>query len=120
MCILVVEDEPLIRLIVVEELIDHGYEVREAESGDVAANIITSDVHVSMLITDLHMPGKLDGFAVASLVRAHHPHAPIIFTTGRPDVARSLVKLRGRDALLSKPFVPSELLAMISQRLRPG
>ena len=119
MCILVVEDEPLIRLIVVEELIDQGYEVCEAESGDVAAGIIGDRMHdVMMLITDLHMPGKLDGFAIASLVKTHYPHAPIIFTTGRPDVAQRRIQLRCNDALLSKPFVPSELIAMIGQLLR--
>ncbi len=120
MCILVVEDEPLIRLIVVEELTDLGYDVCEAESGDAAASIIHGHARsVSMLITDVHMPGSLDGFAVASLVRAHYPDAPIIFTTGRPDVARSFAKLRDNDALLSKPFLPSELIAMICQLLRP-
>ena len=119
MCILVVEDEPLIRLIVVEELTDNGYEVCEAETGDVAAGIIDADRHaLSMLITDVHMPGKLDGFAVASLVRERYPDVPIIFTTGRPDLARGSLQLRGNETLLSKPFVPSQLVAVVHHLLR--
>ena len=118
MGILVVEDEALIRLIVVEELTDRGFQVFEAETGDIAATMIRADGRaVSLLITDLHMPGRLDGFAVASLVRKHYPEAPIIFTTGRPDIARDLVQLRANDALLSKPFVPSQLIALVRQLL---
>ena len=120
MCILVVEDESLIRLIMVEELTDLGYDVCEADSGDIAADIINEhSCAVSMLVTDIHMPGSLDGFAVASLVREHYPDAPIIFTTGRPDVAHGFANLRDNDALLSKPFLPSELIAMIGRLLRP-
>ena len=119
MCILVVEDEPLIRLIVVEELTDSGFEVCEAETGDLAAGIIdASEPALSMLITDLHMPGKLDGFAVAGLVRQRYPEAPIIFTTGRPDLARRSLQLRSNEALLSKPFVPSQLVAVVRHLLR--
>ena len=117
MCILVVEDEALIRLIVVEELTDRGFEVCEADTGDAAADVIAGHGNLSMLITDVHMPGTLDGFAVASLVRDRYPRAPIIYTTGRPDIARDQVKLRPNDVLLSKPFVPSELIAVVRQLL---
>ena len=118
MCILVVEDEDLIRLIVVEELIDRGFEVCEAETGDQAAGIIAAaESVITLLITDVHMPGMLDGFAVANLVRTHYPDAPIIFTTGRPDIAHGAVRLRDRDALMSKPFVPSQLIATVLQLL---
>ncbi len=121
MCILVVEDEALIRLIVVEELTESGFEVCEAETGDAAVGIIDAGRRrLSLLITDVHMPGKLDGFGVASLVRDRYPDAPIIFTTGRPDIARDFVQLRRNEALLSKPFVPSELIAVVRQLLRPG
>ena len=121
MCILVVEDEPLIRLIVVEELTESGFEVCQAETGDAAVGMNDAGRrNLSLLITDVHMPGKLDGFAVATLVRDRYPNAPIIFTTGRPDVARDFVQLRRNEALLSKPFVPSELIAVVRQLLRPG
>ncbi len=117
MCILVVEDEALIRLIVVEELTERGFTVCEADTGDAAADMIAGQASLSMLITDVHMPGALDGFAVASLVRDRYPKVPIIFTTGRPDIARDQVKLRDNDVLLSKPFVPSELIAVVRQLL---
>lgn len=121
MCILVVEDEPLIRLIVVEELTDHGYEVCEAETGDMAARILEAGRPcLSMLITDLHMPGKLDGFAVATLVRERYPLAPIILTTGRPDLARDVFTLRDNETLLSKPFLPSQLVAAVRHLLVPS
>ena len=84
-----------------------------------AAGIIDGDRYpLSMLITDVHMPGKLDGFAVASLVRDRYPNVPIIFTTGRPDLARGTLQLRGNETLLSKPFVPSQLVAVVRHLLR--
>ena len=66
MCILVVEDEPLIRMIVVEELEDAGFHVCEAASGDDAVSYLESPpAPLTMLITDIHMPGKLSGIEIA-------------------------------------------------------
>ena len=118
MCILVVEDEPLIRLILVEELEEAGFAVCEADSGDMAARLIQSPAApFTLLITDLHMPGKLDGLQVAQMMRQRFPEAPIIYTTGRPDVMDQVGQLRTNDAVLSKPFVPSKLMTVVRHLL---
>lgn len=71
MCILLVEDEWLIRAPVAEELAEVGFEVCEAGSGDqVSALIAETPTPYSLLVTDIHMPGRLDGIGVARLLRA--------------------------------------------------
>ncbi len=117
MCILVVEDELLIRVIVAEELADAGFAVCEAEDGTQAAALIRDPPGAfSLLITDIHMPGSLDGIAVARLMRARYPLVPIIYATGRPDVLNAMGRLGEREALVPKPFLPSELLR-VAKRL---
>jgi len=75
MCILVVEDEFLIRLIVAEELAENGFAVCEAENGDRASALIAAQPDAfTLLVTDVHMPGKLDGIEVARLLRAPSGH----------------------------------------------
>lgn len=121
MCILLVEDEPLIRLIVADELTREGFRVVQAENGDAAVSLITEPpAPFSVLITDIHMPGKLDGIAVAEHMRAHNPSVPIIYTTGRPDVLERVEPLRERDAVVGKPFTPSRLVAVVRRLLGRG
>jgi DNA-binding response OmpR family regulator len=117
-CILVVEDEVFIRLIVSEELEEAGFEVCQAANGDEAARLISDSTRpFTMMITDIHMPGQLDGLQLATIMRGRFPAAPIVYTTGRPDVVAELESLRDNDVLLSKPFVPSKLLGLVRQLL---
>jgi DNA-binding response OmpR family regulator len=118
MCILLVEDESLIRLIVAEELTESGFKVCEAESGDEAAALIaTTPAGFSLLVTDIHMPGTLDGIELAHLMRTHYPDIPIIYMTGRPGVLNGLGRLGSKEALVPKPFAPSDLLATVRRLL---
>ena len=94
MCILLVEDEWLIRAMVAEELIEGGFVVREAADSDEASALIAEDsAAFTLLVTDVHMPGRLDGIGVARLLLEHRPALPVIYTTGRPDVLRALQPL---------------------------
>ena len=111
MCILLVEDEFLIRLILTEELADAGFEVREAENGDQAARLIENPpTDFSLLITDIHMPGRLNGMQLARLMRARHPDIPFSYIPGRPDVLAAAGPLGAKEALVSKPFTSSDIL----------
>jgi DNA-binding response OmpR family regulator len=117
-CVLLVEDEPLIRVVLAEELSHAGFEVCEAENGTQAAELIENPPNnLSLLITDIHMPGKLDGIEVAHLMRTRFPDVPIIYMTGRPDVLGRMGGLGATEALLPKPFTPSSLLGMARQLL---
>lgn len=115
--ILLVEDEFLIRLILSEALVEAGYDVREAENGDEAAEIIDSQTDFDVLVTDIQMPGATDGIALAVLIRARHPGIPVVYMTGRPDVMRNARRLDDREAFISKPYGPAEVLSTIQRLL---
>jgi DNA-binding response OmpR family regulator len=121
MCILLVEDEVLIRLIVAEELAEAGYAVREAESGDEASALIEGQAdEFTLLVTDIHMPGELDGMAVARLLRERRPEIPVVYMTGRPGVLNGTGALGDGAVLMAKPFAPSQLLAVVRRLLGGG
>ena len=114
MCILLVEDEWLIRVMIAEELVEGGFAVREAADSDEASALIAADPSAfTLLVTDVHMPGRLDGIGVARLVRERRPDLPVIYTTGRPDVLCALQPLGANEVLLPKPFELSSLLAAV-------
>lgn len=118
MCILLVEDEALIRMLLAEELHSDGFEVTEAIDGDHAAELIDHPPKpFTLLLTDVQMPGALDGVAVVRRMRDAHPGVPIILTTGRPDSLRPLGPLRERERVILKPFLPSELMREIHDLL---
>ena len=121
MCILLVEDEWLIRTMFAEELMESGFAVREAENGDEASALIAEDpTPYILLVTDIHMPGDLDGIGVARLLRARRPDIPVIYATARPDALNALQPLGPREVLLSKPFATSALLTAVRRLLGQG
>ena len=113
MRVLVVEDETINREIMAEALIDAGFSVDAADSADEALRLLDADGY-QLLVTDIHMPGRMDGIGLAHEAHSSHPRMPIVFVTGRPDV---LSRLRGsgiRGSSLAKPFGLSELVRMVS------
>ena len=120
MCILVVEDDFLIRTILVDELTDAGYAVEEAETGDRAWELLAaSEPRFWLLVTDIHLPGSLDGVGRAAAARAQRPELPVIFTTGRPDALQRVRHLGEQQFLIRKPYVPADVLAQVAS-LRPS
>jgi CheY-like chemotaxis protein len=120
MCILLVEDEPLIRELLVEELQDHGYAVCEAQNGDHAFALMRDLFKkVTLLITDIHMPGQRNGLDVARLMHRHDPLVSIIYTTGRPDALDDFDPLRPHDALVRKPYTLIALMRLVKQFCPP-
>jgi CheY-like chemotaxis protein len=116
MCVLVVEDEALVRDILVEALSSYGHDVCEASTGDAAAVLIeTPRKPFTLLITDIHMPGQRDGIEVARLMRQHHPSVPIIYTTGRSDALAAIGAPSPRDAVVLKPYTPSQIMNVVRQ-----
>jgi CheY-like chemotaxis protein len=81
--ILVVDDEVLIRLAIVEELRSAGLMVVEAASGDEAILILKTANTIGLVITDVHMPGDTDGYALVAWVRNEMPHVKVILMSGR-------------------------------------
>jgi two-component system, response regulator PdtaR len=80
--VLIVEDEPLIRVVGVCILQDAGFEVREAASADEAVTILEANDEIRLIFTDVHMPGSMDGLRLAHYVREPWPQVKIIVTSG--------------------------------------
>ncbi len=117
MCVLLVEDELLIRSIMAESLTDAGYAVLHAGSADEALGLAErSTMAISVLITDVHLPGGKTGLDVANAMRSRQPSLPVIVATGRPDVLGPDWR-HGNSMLLRKPYGPAELLATVRKVL---
>lgn len=112
MRILLVEDEFLIRLTLAEALTDAGYDVLEAESGDQALDVLEQDPSIRVLLTDIQLPGQLNGLALARRARATRPALPVIYMTGRPDTMADTTQ-GSRDAFIAKPYLPSQVAATV-------
>lgn len=104
--ILVVDDEFLLRAMFGDALRDGGYVVIEAVNADEALAILRSSIHVDVVLTDLRMPGSMDGLGLVRLVRAEFPFLKVLMLAGQlPDIAtRELL-----DGYLSKPVTPSQV-----------
>lgn len=118
MCVLLVEDDDLIRELMSEMLRDAGYEVVETPDGVHALQVIEGRHHqFCALLTDYHMPGNVDGAAVAEAARRAFPGIPVIIASGRPDVLRAEWRRERGYRFLEKPYLPSELLRVMKSLL---
>jgi DNA-binding response OmpR family regulator len=115
----VVEDESLIRALMVEVLVDAGYSVDQADSSDEAVRLLDADGY-QLLVTDIHMPGRLDGIELGQRTHAREPALPILFVTGRPDVLARIRDAGIPGASLPKPFRMERLVSVVRGLLRPG
>jgi len=122
MCVLLVEDDALIREIMSETLQDAGYEVIEAEHGVAALQMLESPPRAfTVVLTDFHMPGDVDGSHVAERARAAFPGIPVIIASGRPDVLQPTWQTELGYRLLKKPYLPSELVRVVQSLIgRPS
>lgn len=111
MRVLLAEDDQEIRSLLAEILIDADCEVVEAESGDAAALLVNCPDGFDVLVTDIHMPGRLNGLDLGRLFRASHARTPILYMTGRPDVMCGVRLRPNREAVL---FKPCGLLALVA------
>jgi CheY-like chemotaxis protein len=110
--ILIVEDDPVLRFVLAEFLRSENHDVMEAASADEAVEILSSAAVVDLLITDVEMPGSMDGLALARRVRANRPSLPVIVVSGwgaLPDL-RGL----GLSAFFRKPYDLDNVAAHIA------
>jgi len=115
--IVVVDDEPAIRELLMASLKFSGFEAHQAASGDAALKLI-SEVKPNLIVLDVMMPGS-DGFTVARTLRAQGVNTPIIFLTAKDNTADKVRGLTvGGDDYLTKPFSIEELVARINAILR--
>ena len=115
--LLLVEDEFLIRLTLSEALIDAGHEVLEAADADEALCLVEQNAPINLLLTDVQLPGPLNGHALAARLRQSRPGLPVIVMTGRPEP--SVAGSPHHDVFIAKPYLPSQVCAAVEKILRP-
>ena len=108
--VLVVEDEILIRMMVSESLRQAGCEVVEAASADEALEVLELSASPDVLVTDVKMPGSVDGLELASRVRKTLPGLKVVITSGHA-LAQNTFGLA--DAFLAKPFGLDQLVGQV-------
>jgi PAS domain S-box-containing protein len=102
--VLVIEDEPVVRGVVVEMLVGNGYRTLEAVDGPAGLKILCSDQRIDLLVTDVGLPG-MNGRQVADQAREIRPELKILFITGYAEsVALSDGFLQAGMELVTKPF----------------
>lgn len=113
--ILVVEDEDILREVLIDYLTEDGYETVEAADGEEALEIFNSNV-IDLVILDIGLP-KIDGWSVCRRIRKHSS-IPIIMLTARSDEDDSLLGYElGADDYLIKPYSPRVLTAKVKRFL---
>lgn len=105
--VLVVEDDPLLRLDAVCLVEDAGFEAVEAGDADEAVAILISRNDIRVVFTDIDMPGSMDGLLLAIMVRDRWPPIELILASGQRFVASHDIPARGR--FFTKPFDEAEL-----------
>jgi CheY-like chemotaxis protein len=81
-CILVVEDEVLLRSLLADTIRETGLVVVEASNGDEAMAFLRAGGEVDLIFADVHMPGTINGLELALRVRIEYPSLPIVLTSG--------------------------------------
>ena len=111
--VLIVEDELQLLTLLAEALEEEGYEVHGAANALVAFEMLHKHPEISLVVTDIGLPGTGDGHDLAGYIRATRPDLPILFVTGQGN---------GADAsdgmtILQKPFALDRFVELVSSRL---
>jgi two-component system, response regulator PdtaR len=103
--VLVVEDEPLLRMDIVDQLEGQGFKVFEAADAGEAIEILNDNTTIRLVFTDIDMPGSMDGLMLAAAVRDRWPPIQIIVTSGHRHVTSSDMPEGSR--FFDKPYSPN-------------
>ena len=112
--VLLVEDDPNVRRVVRQQLVDLGYPVIEAESASQALEMIAQIPDIALMLSDVIMPGGLNGHQLARQVRDERPDMRIVLMSGYTDERSDEKTL----PILNKPFVRQDLAHAIQQTTR--
>ena len=110
-CVLLVDDEPLVRIVACAGLTDAGFDVVEAVDAEDAIRILRTRDDIAVLFTDVNMPGRLDGLGLAELVHRNWPSIKLVVTSGR--TLSDPVPDDGR--FLGKPYTLEKMTSLIAE-----
>jgi len=118
--VLVIEDDPAVRMLVREVLEELHYEAVEFADPLAAAPYLASGERIDLMVSDVGLPG-MNGRELAETARSHRPELPILFITGYAENAAIRSGLLGANmAMVSKPFSLDELAAKVSKMITRG
>jgi CheY-like chemotaxis protein len=109
--ILIVEDELLVGEYLNTVLTDSGYEVIVAADADEAIAVLEARDDIRIMITDVNMPGSMDGLRLAAAVRKRWPPIKIIVATGKDRPADH--QMPEHSQFLAKPYSPTAVLSAV-------
>lgn len=118
MKILVVEDEPLIRLGLVSTIEEAGYDVIDAASADDAVRVLEANDDVRLILTDVDMPGSMNGIRLAHYVRNRWPPIALVVISGKVGVQPGELPYGVR--FMSKPYQEPVLLNLVETMITAG
>jgi DNA-binding NtrC family response regulator len=116
--LLVVDDEPLIRMSHSDFLRGCGFKVIEANDAEEAVKLITSyAIIIDLVLTDIRMPGDMDGLALARWIGARKPKMPVILCSGHAKEADAINELWADKPFFRKPYNLEKMVATIREVL---
>ena len=112
--VLVVDDEPTVRMLVTDALQELGYVAIEAAEGASALQVLQSNARVDLLVTDVGLPGGMNGRQVADAARLRRPGLKVLFITGYAEGGVvSQANLEPGMEVMTKPFAMDALATRI-------
>ncbi|SEM23741.1 response regulator [Bradyrhizobium sp. OK095] len=107
--VLVVEDDAILRLHAIDIVEEAGFTAIEAKDADEAIAVLESRTDITLLFTDIHMPGSMDGVKLAHAVRNRWPPVKIVVVSGHKQVDQD--ELPQGSRFFSKPFQSDKMIA---------
>jgi two-component system, response regulator PdtaR len=116
--VLVVGDEPIVRALAADMLEDAGFEVVEAPTADYAATVLETRSDVGVVFTDVHMPGRMNGYGLARLIEDHHHRIGVVVTSGKAGPQPG--ELSPRASFIFKPYRTETLVRTVQNAVQVG
>lgn len=113
--VLVVEDEPLIRMVAADALVDRGIMAWEAADAGEALSALEKHPRIGLVFTDVNMPGEMNGLGLAHEVSAVRPDVELILTSGAVNLADE--DLPDNGTFLPKPYPTERLVEIVAKKL---
>jgi CheY-like chemotaxis protein len=114
-CVLVVEDEMLLRMRAVDMVEDAGFTPLEAVDADEAVAILDSRSDIALLFTDIQMPGRMDGLKLAHAVHERWPQIKIILVSGQ--LRPASIDIPADSRFFGKPLEAGEMIAQMQSMI---
>ncbi len=111
--VLVVEDDPFLRMVAIDLVEEAGFAALQAANADQAVLLLEARADIRIVFTDIDMPGSMDGMKLAMAIRGRWPPIEVILTSGQFDVAADA--LPARSVFFRKPYSHREVITTLQR-----